>query len=219
MCSTLKEMVEGGVIMFNVPGLGNNDNNNGDDKKELSKQIHFLLCESCFWCASYISSESVSAIKCPNCYNNKIKWMPISNINLYKLGMTRRLQTIEQGNHIIAVYPSNDEKFNEAFAFLKDGLQRNEVIVITTTDLPKDEIRAKMKNEWKVDVAELESRGDIIIRTTEELYFPDGIPNIQRTKALWSTLVENCLSKGKRGIRVFGDMTAFFKNRFIEELL
>jgi hypothetical protein len=134
--------------------------------------------------------------------------------------MAQRLQTIEQGNHIIAVYPNKDEKFNEAFGFLKEGLQRNEAIVLTTTDLPKDEIRARMRNEWEeVDVTELESRGDIIIRTTEELYFPDGIPNIQRTKALWSTLVENSLSRGKRGIRVFGDMTAFFKNGFTEELL
>jgi hypothetical protein len=133
--------------------------------------------------------------------------------------MAQRLQRIEQGNHIIAVYPNKDEKFNEAFVFLKDGLQRNEVIVLTTTDLPKDEIRARMRIEWEVDVAELESTGDIIIRTTEELYFPDGIPNIQRTMALWSTLVENCLSKGKRGIRVFGDMTAFFENGFTKELL
>jgi len=133
--------------------------------------------------------------------------------------MAQRLQTIEQGNQIIAVYPNKDEKFNEAFAFLKDGLQRNEVIVLTTTDLTKDEIRYRMMNEWDVDVAELESRGDIIIKTTEDLYFPDGIPNIQRTKAVWCTLVENCLGKGKRGIRVFGDMTAFFKNGFTKELL
>ena len=112
--------------------------------------------------------------------------------------MAQRLQTIEKGNHIIAVYPSKEEKFNEAFAFLKDGLERNEVAVITTTDLPKDEIRARMENEWQLNVAELESRGDVIIRTTEETYFPDGIPNIQRTIALWSTLVENCLSKGKK---------------------
>jgi hypothetical protein len=132
--------------------------------------------------------------------------------------VAQRLQRIEQGNHIIAVYPNKNEKFNEAFAFLKEGLQRNDVIVITTSDLPKDEIRARMRNEWDVDVTELESRGDIIIRTTEELYFPDGIPNIQRTIALWSTLVENCLSKGKRGIRVFGDMTAFFRNGFTKEL-
>ena len=100
--------------------------------------------------------------------------------------MAQRLQTIEQGNHIIAVYPNKEEKFNEAFTFLKDGLQGNEVVVFTTTDLPKDEIRARIRNEWKeVDVAELESRGDIIIKTTEEVYFPDGIPDIQRTMALW----------------------------------
>jgi len=134
--------------------------------------------------------------------------------------MAQRLQTIEQGNHIIAVYPNKVEKFNEAFAFLREGLQRNEVVVITTTDLPKDEIRARMRNEWKeVNVMELESRGDIIIRTTEEMYFPDGIPNIERTKALWSTLAESCSSKGKRGIRVFGDMSAFFERGFTKELL
>ena len=143
----------------------------------------------------------------------------INPVIVNQIQMAQRLQTIEQGNHIIAVYPNKDEKFDEAFAFLKDGLQRNEVVVLTTTDLPKDEIRARMRNEWKVDVIELETRGDIIIRTTEEVYFPDGIPNIQRTIVLWSTLVENCLSKGKRGMRVFGDMTAFFKNGFTKELL
>lgn len=133
--------------------------------------------------------------------------------------MAQRLKTIEQGNHIIAVYPSREEKFNEAFAFLNDGLKRNEVVVMTTTDLPKDEIRAKMESEWQLNVVGLESIGDIIIRTTEEVYFPDGMPNIQRTIALWSTLVENCLSKGKRGMRVFGDMSAFFKSGFTKELL
>ena len=133
--------------------------------------------------------------------------------------MAQRLQTIEQGNHIIAVYPSKEEKFNEAFTFLKCGLERNEVAVITTTDLPKDEIRIRMENEWQSNVATLESNGDIMIRTTEEAYFPDGIPNIQRTMALWYTVVENCLSKGKRGMRVFGDMSAFFKSGFTKELL
>ena len=132
--------------------------------------------------------------------------------------MAQRLETLEVGNHVIAVYHNKEEKFNEAFAFLKEGLQRNEVVVLTTTDLPKDEIRARMTKEWKVDVSKLESTGDIIIRTTEELYFPDGIPNIQRTIALWSTLVENSLNKGKRGLRVVGDMAAFFKNGLTKEL-
>lgn len=133
--------------------------------------------------------------------------------------MAQRLQTLEVGNHVIAVYSTKEEKYNDAFAFLKEGLKRNEVIVFTTTDLTKDEIRARMRSEWKVDVSELESKGEIILRTTEELYFPDGVPNIPRTIALWSTLVQNSLNKGKRGLRVVGDMAAFFRNGFTKELL
>ena len=79
--------MEGGVITFSISGLQtrlNNSNHDGDDKKELSKRIHFLLCESCFWCASYISSKSVSVAKCPNCYNNKIEWMPICKVDIDK---------------------------------------------------------------------------------------------------------------------------------------
>jgi hypothetical protein len=133
--------------------------------------------------------------------------------------LAQRLKTIEKGNHIIAVYSNKEEKFNEAFAFLKDGLERNEVAVMTTTDLPKEEVRARMKSEWQLNIIDLESRGDVIIRTTKEIYFPDGIPNIQRTIALWSTLVENCLYKGKKGMRVFGDMSGFFESGFTKELL
>jgi hypothetical protein len=48
-----------------------------------------------------------------------------------------------------------------------------------------------MRKEWEVHVTELESRGDIIIRTTEEFCFPDGITNVQQTQTLFYTLVEN----------------------------
>jgi hypothetical protein len=65
--------------------LDNNNNHTRDDKKDLSRQIHFPLCESCFWCASYIHSKSVSVAKCPNCYSNKIEWMPIPKVDLDKL--------------------------------------------------------------------------------------------------------------------------------------
>lgn len=133
--------------------------------------------------------------------------------------MTQRLKTIEKGNHIIAIYENVQDKYNEAVTFLKDGLENNEVAVLTSSQLSKDDIRDMMKYRWNLDPSKLESRGDLILRTTEETYFPDGVPNIQRTLALWSTLVENCLSKGKRGMRVFADMSAFFKTGYTKELM
>jgi hypothetical protein len=77
------------VSLFSIFGLqtrlNNNNHHDGDDKKENPRQIHFLLCGSCFWCASYLSSKSVSVAKCPICYSNKIQWMPISKVDLDKL--------------------------------------------------------------------------------------------------------------------------------------
>jgi CheY-like chemotaxis protein len=44
------------------------------------RQIHFLICESCFWCASashlyFIKNETIP--KCPLCDGNKISIIPI----------------------------------------------------------------------------------------------------------------------------------------------
>jgi len=47
------------------------------NKKELFKQVDFLLCKSCFWCASHLNANSRSISKCPYCYNNKIRSMPM----------------------------------------------------------------------------------------------------------------------------------------------
>jgi hypothetical protein len=67
-----------------ISGLQTSSNNIVGVKKEFFKQIYFLICESCFWCATYLSSKSILIAKCPNCYN-KIQWIPIPNANFSKL--------------------------------------------------------------------------------------------------------------------------------------
>jgi len=46
------------------------------------KQIHFLLCGSCFWCASYIDLRN-TVEKCPSCMNGKVESMPLSDKEIY----------------------------------------------------------------------------------------------------------------------------------------
>ena len=36
---------------------------------EVSDKINFLLCESCFWCASYFNNYRKVVTKCPICGN------------------------------------------------------------------------------------------------------------------------------------------------------
>ena len=46
---------------------------------EVSDKINFLLCESCFWCASYFNNYREVATDCPICGNKKMASMPISH--------------------------------------------------------------------------------------------------------------------------------------------
>ncbi len=45
--------------------------------KSTFEQPHFLLCGSCYWCASSISLLGTVEI-CPSCMNGKLKSMPIN---------------------------------------------------------------------------------------------------------------------------------------------
>ena len=51
-------------------------------------QSYFLLCGSCFWCASYFKVHYIIQI-CPSCMNGKVESMPLSINQTCKTGMTK----------------------------------------------------------------------------------------------------------------------------------
>jgi hypothetical protein len=50
----------------------------------VAKEIHFLLCESCFWCASCLNVAKMTVTKCPSCSDARLESMPISDNKIYK---------------------------------------------------------------------------------------------------------------------------------------
>ena len=46
-----------------------------------SDQIKFILCKSCFWCASKLSGEALT--KCPRCNKHLFRDLPISKNEKY----------------------------------------------------------------------------------------------------------------------------------------
>ena len=50
----------------------------------VAKEIHFLLCESCFWCASCLNVARRTVTKCPSCSDARFVSMPISDNKIYK---------------------------------------------------------------------------------------------------------------------------------------
>lgn len=56
-------------------------NSRHTNKDKLQRQVYFVICESCYWCASteriqVVTNKTVD--KCPSCYDNKISIIPIS---------------------------------------------------------------------------------------------------------------------------------------------
>ena len=81
---------------------------------------------------------------------------------------------MQVGHHIIAIYDNIDDEINEAFEFLKEGLKRNEAVMILTEDIGKEKLLRRMKeNEHELggNTEELEKRGDVIIESTSGWYF------------------------------------------------
>jgi len=126
---------------------------------------------------------------------------------------------VQLGDHIIAVYQNKEEKLKEAFDFLKQGLDKDEIVMLITDEMSKDKVRQRMQNEWKVDVKSLETRDNIIIKDTSEWYFPYDVPNADRLKMHWLALSEIARVRGRHGIRVVGDTAAFFKRGFVKHLI
>jgi hypothetical protein len=58
------------------------------------KQVNFLLCPSCFWCASCLSSRILSTMssaddctsvaKCPSCIKGNVESIPIADDEEYR---------------------------------------------------------------------------------------------------------------------------------------
>jgi len=61
----------------------NKNTNSSNNKTSYKQAIHFLICDSCFWCASCIRLD-VTVAKCPSCNDGKVEWMPVTDNEIYK---------------------------------------------------------------------------------------------------------------------------------------
>src|SRR5688500_2153046 len=68
-------------------------------KTEFGDNINFLVCGSCFWCASYFNyTEKVTG--CPKCGNDNVESLPIANGEAYTYSHNRyRGITLEFSKH------------------------------------------------------------------------------------------------------------------------
>ena len=54
----------------------------------------FLMCKSCYWCASCLVDNQAYFSKCPECLADKMEWLPISQSECYRLDFDQKLGTV-----------------------------------------------------------------------------------------------------------------------------
>jgi hypothetical protein len=63
---------------------------------DVSKERYFLICKSCFWCASVLNNIHRSVEVCLSCMNSELDSMPLSFDEPYKFNYdVRRGVTLE----------------------------------------------------------------------------------------------------------------------------
>jgi len=130
-----------------------------------------------------------------------------------------RLNSVEIGDHILAIYQNKEDEFSEAFQYLKDGLEKDETVMIITNHLSYDEILRRMEKEWKINAEEFEKNGIIEIRTTNQWFFHHGFPDPNKFIPCWFAVTKMALMKRRKGCRVFVDTARFFEQGYSNEFI
>ena len=66
-------------------------------------------------------------------------------------------------------------------------------------------MKANLKDK---NIEEMADNGYFIIKSTLEWYFPGAVPSIQRTNTLWVEILNRLDKRGKKGLRVAGNMAS-----------
>ncbi len=73
--------------------------------------------------------------------------------------------------------------------------------------------------EYGIDVKRYESSGALRIIDYKEWYIISGGFDPSRTLDLWKNLIDESMKRGFKGLRVTGEMSCFFDNEIVEDLM
>jgi hypothetical protein len=49
------------------------------ERRSARVSAYFLICRSCFWCASHFVYDNFSIVTCPQCHDSRLEKLAVSN--------------------------------------------------------------------------------------------------------------------------------------------
>jgi hypothetical protein len=138
--------------------------------------------------------------------------------HLAKAEILSFVKSIQVKEHAILFYSNPEDKHEVLFTYLKAGLDAGEAAIYVASDEPAGEIREAMK-EFGLDISRYERSGALRVVDYWEWYIIDGKFDIGRTLSLWKQSLQEAVARGFKGLRVTGEMSCFFRNHMLNELV
>lgn len=123
------------------------------------------------------------------------------------------MEYIPAHNHVLGIYHKKN-KLDYALTFLKDGYENNETVLLLIDAASKEDIISMIKQEWMIDNTESLEWQNVFVISNKDWYFPDDTFVVKRVMNLWNEWTKNAINNGTKGLRVFADMSGFFKQSF-----
>lgn len=112
-----------------------------------------------------------------------------------------------QGDHICALYETEDERVAIAAEYVADGLRRGErCYYVAESRQAIDRLRMALRRGG-IDVAEMVLRGALVEATHDEAHLINGQFDSERMLRLLNEAVERAMQDGFTGLRTCGDMS------------
>jgi hypothetical protein len=121
-------------------------------------------------------------------------------------------------DHLILLYASPEDKHFVLFTYIKAGLERGEAAAYVASQETPQQIRIAMQ-EYGIDVKRYESNGALRIIDYRNWYIIGGGFDPSRTLDYWKKLIDESKKNGFKGLRVTGEVSCFFDNEIVEDLM
>jgi hypothetical protein len=119
---------------------------------------------------------------------------------------------------VILFYSNPRDKREVLFTYLKAGLDAGEAAIYVASEESPDEIRRAMK-EFGLDSARHEKSSALRVVDYREWYMVDGKFDVGKIFSLWEQSLQEALANGFKELRVTGEMSCFFRNHMLNELV
>jgi hypothetical protein len=131
--------------------------------------------------------------------------------------VTKAVREMPSGTHAVLVYDSSENKRDVLFNHLRMGVDTDGLVYACSEESPQS-IRSELESSG-VDVDVLEQRGILSVRNYDEVYIVKGEVDIPRIIGGFSDLAWKYNHIGLNGVRAAAEMSCFFRNRKVEELV